>query len=150
MCTTAKVMKWLWLRGKSETFPMTIQFLLIQTHRAPIIFSLRATNTRDLRWTYEEAVMYHVTMETADICSKHRPEEQVTLTTAHTHTYTYTSWGQAGEETVRRNQSQHWLLSLGFQAPRFLSEGLRAWGDTVNVANLFTRVFPSVFVFIVY
>lgn len=83
------------------------------------------------------AVMYHVTMETADICSEHRPEEVVTPTRAgtqkctHRHTrariFTYTPRGQAGQETVRRNQSQHSPLSLGFFTPRPLSEGLSTY-----------------------
>lgn len=82
-------------------------------------------------------VMYHVTMETADICSEHRPEEAVTPTRAgtrkcmHRHTrariFTYTPRGQAGQETVRRNQSQHSPLSLGVFTPRPLSEGLSTY-----------------------
>lgn len=82
-------------------------------------------------------VMYHVTMETADICSEHRPEEAETPTRAgtrkctHRHTrariFTYTPRGQAGQETVRRNQSQHSPLSLGVFTPRPLSEGLSTY-----------------------
>lgn len=80
-------------------------------------------NIHDLRWTCV-VLVYHVTMETEDICCEHQPEELVTATSArkqmcvytHAHIYTQTHpEGEAGQESVRRNQSQHSLLSRGFQ-----------------------------------
>lgn len=51
--------------------------------------------------------------------SRHANVHARTHTYAHTRIFTYTPWGQAGQETVRRNHSQHSPLSLGFSLQDF-------------------------------
>lgn len=81
-------------------------------------------NLHDLRWTYV-AVMYHVTMETADICSKHRPEKLVTLTSACAHTYIHIHILRASRTGNCQEKSESTSSSFsGILTPRLLSEGL--------------------------